>query len=70
MHQLDIGHLVDPDGTKPTSKWKSAWDLTERQKEKLQEKERKKSKKQKRSLISQGLLDLINIGELYEDFVR
>ena len=57
--------IIDPDGSK-TSKWKSAWDLTERQKEKLDQKdaeERKKRKKKKKSFISQGFLDLITIGD-------
>ena len=59
--------ILDPDtGSKTTSKWKSAWDLTERQKEKLDQKdaeERKKRKKKKKSFISQGFLDLITIGD-------
>ncbi len=38
-------------------KWKSSLDLTEREKEKAK-------KKRKRSLIHQGLLDLINIGDV------
>lgn len=48
------------------SKWRSAWDLTEREKEKLtveELKEKKLKKKRKRTMISQGLLDLITIGD-------
>ena len=37
-------------------KWKSAWDLTEKEKEKVK-------KKRKKSLIHQGLLDLMSIGD-------
>ena len=61
--------ILDPDtGSKTTSKWKSAWDLTERQKEKLDqqkdgEERLKKRKKKKKSFISQGFLDLITIGD-------
>ena len=51
--------ISEPDGLKKTAKWKSAWDLTERGKEKLQKK--KKKLKKKKSLLSQGFLDLINM---------
>ena len=42
------------------SKWKSAWDLTEKEKEKLKD---EKKRKRKKSMIHQGLLELINIGD-------
>ena len=50
------------DSPTKSSKWKSAWDLTERQKEKMEQKEKQK-KKRKKSLISQGILEFINIGD-------
>ena len=47
---------------KPT-KWKSSWDLTEREKEKLKEERKRAKKKRKKSMIHQGLLDLMNISD-------
>lgn len=53
----DLHEVVQQD-TKG-AKWKSNWDLTER----LKEKEKKRKEKKKRKKVSQGLLDLVNIGD-------
>ena len=69
-----VEYCAEPDGnhSTKTSRWKSAWDLTERQKEKLQQKDEKEAerkaakKKRKKSLIaplSQGILELMSIGD-------
>ena len=74
MYYTGVEYCAEPDGnhTTKTSRWKSAWDLTERQKEKLQQKDekeaadRKAKKKRKKSLIaplSQGILELMSIGD-------